>query len=101
MLTTAAAVVSSPSPGASSTARRRKPLPLLRYKAPSFLQPTRRLAGRAVAASASGRQDRDRVVCKAKDASSATDHVGDVGEQTWDDAVLGCETAVLVEFWAP
>ena len=27
--------------------------------------------------------------------------VGDVGQQTWDEAVLGCETTVLVEFWAP
>uniref|UniRef100_A0A453TDU9 Thioredoxin domain-containing protein n=1 Tax=Aegilops tauschii subsp. strangulata TaxID=200361 RepID=A0A453TDU9_AEGTS len=27
--------------------------------------------------------------------------VGDVEEQTWDEVVLGCETAVLVAFWAP
>ncbi|XP_044432573.1 thioredoxin M5, chloroplastic-like [Triticum aestivum] len=27
--------------------------------------------------------------------------VGDVEEQTWDEIVLGSETAVLVEFWAP
>ncbi|XP_037462689.1 thioredoxin M5, chloroplastic-like [Triticum dicoccoides] len=27
--------------------------------------------------------------------------MGDVEEQTWDEVVLGNETAVLVEFWAP
>ena len=31
----------------------------------------------------------------------SADHVGDVEEQTWDEVVLGCETAVLVAFWAP
>jgi len=56
------------------------------------LRPTARLPG-AVAASASR-------LCKAK-AHGDDQLVLDVAESTWDDLVLGSESPVLVEFWAP
>ncbi|KAF8692358.1 hypothetical protein HU200_039686 [Digitaria exilis] len=65
-------------------------------------RPTARLPG-AVTASASASSR----LCKAKahqddaKASSADQLVLDVAESTWDDLVLGCESPVLVEFWAP
>ncbi|KAE8814253.1 Thioredoxin M-type, chloroplastic [Hordeum vulgare] len=94
-----AATATSPSPGTSTA--RRPTNPLHRASSSSFLppQPRRRpLTGGAVAASACpGR----RVACCKAAGPSAADHVGDVEEQTWDEVVLGCETAVLVEFWAP
>ncbi|XP_020161836.1 uncharacterized protein [Aegilops tauschii subsp. strangulata] len=90
-----AATAISPSPGPSAARRPTYPL----HRAASSLspscfnppQPRRPPTGGAVAASA-GR----RVAC-----CKAADHVGDVEEQTWDEVVLGCETAVLVAFWAP
>ncbi|KAM3298574.1 hypothetical protein ACQJBY_040178 [Aegilops geniculata] len=95
----ATATAISPSPGASTA--RRPTNPLHRAASPSCFnppQPRRPLPRGAVAASApAGR----RVACCKAAGPSAADHVGDVEEQTWDEVVLGCETAVLVAFWAP
>ncbi|XP_062233968.1 thioredoxin M-type, chloroplastic-like [Phragmites australis] len=80
------------------------PRPRPRPRAASFLsfRPTARLPG-AVAASSSGSRR-----CKAKDDTKASaafddddDAVLDVAESTWDELVLRCKAAVLVEFWAP
>uniref|UniRef100_A0ACD5X9A0 Uncharacterized protein n=1 Tax=Avena sativa TaxID=4498 RepID=A0ACD5X9A0_AVESA len=96
----------SPSPPGASTTRR----PNHRAAPSSFTppQPTRRsLPARTVVTSAASVGGRAVASCckAAKDPSSGgaagAGHVGDVGEQTWDEAVLGCETPVLVEFWAP
>ncbi|XP_048544900.1 thioredoxin 1-like [Triticum urartu] len=94
---TATATAISPSPGASAARRQTNPL----HRAASCFnppQPRRPFPGGAVAASApAGR----RVACCKAAGPSAADHVGDVEEQTWDEVVLGCETVVLVAFWAP
>ncbi|XP_047065414.1 thioredoxin 1-like [Lolium rigidum] len=95
----ATAAISPSPPGASTTT-----LLLRHHHAATFTppQPSRRRLTGAVAASAGRRAVAP--CCKAaKDpsAASATGHVGDVGEQTWDEDVLRCETTVLVEFWAP
>ncbi|CAM0907951.1 unnamed protein product [Alopecurus aequalis] len=97
---------SPPAPGASSSTTR-GPNRLRNHLAASFVpaQPPRRwrLTG-AVAASAGRRAVA--ACCKAAkepsaSSAAATDQVGDVGQETWDEDVLGCKTAVLVEFWAP
>ncbi|PUZ58928.1 hypothetical protein GQ55_4G001200 [Panicum hallii var. hallii] len=62
------------------------------------LRPAARLPG-AVAASASASASASRL-CKAK-AHGDDQLVLDVAESTWDDLVLGSESPVLVEFWAP
>uniref|UniRef100_A0ACD5XBL6 Uncharacterized protein n=1 Tax=Avena sativa TaxID=4498 RepID=A0ACD5XBL6_AVESA len=101
----ATAAVSPSSPGASTTRR-----PNHRAAPSSFTppQPTRRpRPARAVVTSVASTGGRAVASCckAAKEPSSSSSagagHVGDVGEQTWDEAVLGCETTVLVEFWAP
>ncbi|KAL6873517.1 hypothetical protein ACP4OV_013599 [Aristida adscensionis] len=84
--------------GSSST---RRP----RHRAASFLslRPAARLPC-AVAASASGRRCESKAHRDGTKASAAAGNDGlvlDVAESTWDDAVLGSECPVLVEFWAP
>ncbi|KAM0888579.1 hypothetical protein ACQ4PT_028269 [Festuca glaucescens] len=99
----ATAAISPSPPGASTATRGPNPFLLHHHLAGSFIppQPSRRRLTGAVVASAGRRAVAP--CCKAaKDpSSSATGHVGDVGEQTWDEDVLRCETTVLVEFWAP
>ena len=93
-----AATAISLSPGPSAARRPTNPLHRAASSPSCFNppQPGRPPTGGAVAASAGRRVAR----CKAA-GPSAADHVGDVEEQTWDEVVLGCETAVLVAFWAP
>ncbi|KAF7099177.1 hypothetical protein CFC21_100849 [Triticum aestivum] len=93
------------SPGASAARRQTNPLhrAASSSSSPSCFnppQPRRPLPRGAVAASASAPAGRRVARCKAA-GPSAADHVGDVEEQTWDEVVLGCETVVLVAFWAP
>uniref|UniRef100_A0A453TDD5 Thioredoxin domain-containing protein n=1 Tax=Aegilops tauschii subsp. strangulata TaxID=200361 RepID=A0A453TDD5_AEGTS len=77
-----------PTPDLPPPPRRVLPLPLLLQPPAAEAAADRRRRRRL-------RRTPRRLLCK------AADHVGDVEEQTWDEVVLGCETAVLVAFWAP
>ncbi|VAI94260.1 unnamed protein product [Triticum turgidum subsp. durum] len=96
-----AATAISPSQGASAARRPTNPLHRAASSpSPSCFkppQPRRRPLPRGAASASAGLPA---ARCKAT-GPSAADHVGDVEEQTWDEVVLGCETAVLVAFWAP
>ncbi|WVZ88765.1 hypothetical protein U9M48_035241 [Paspalum notatum var. saurae] len=81
---------------APTTAGAKDRLPLVGSSSTSFAVPSSKRAAAVSVGRVAAR--RPRLVCQSK---NAVDEVLVADDKSWDTVVLGCETPVLVEFWAP